>query len=153
MKKKVHSGVHHIKNKKVKKMRFRLFSFFFIILLIFLLYLIYVTSYAINIDKMDYFNCFSIFVYRFTHPLPFIFTFNYYSLLWVLAYLLSYCLWLASNLKPKSDKDWEGIEQGSNHFMDDKEINEFLDKKSDEIIDLSNDEINNVLEYIKISTK
>lgn len=150
MKKNVkNKAIHHINNKKVNKMKYRLFSMFFILLAIFLLYLIYVTSYCIEIDGMNLDNCYIVFAKRFINPTPIKFVFSPYSLLWILLYLISYCLWIASNLKPKADKEWEGIEQGSNHFMDDKELNEFLKTKTDDIKNVSIEEIDLVENYIK----
>lgn len=136
-----------IKNKSVKnnkKVKVKYFSRLFIFVAILFIYIGYVYSYCMNIDGFTTNSFYTVFLKRFIHPIPFRLTFHVYSLLLIPMYLFIYAIWLSVQLKPKADDDWRGIEQGSNHFMDDDELTEFLQNKSDIIIDLNQDEISRI---------
>ena len=111
-------------------------------------YLVLRTSYILEYDNPTYLNFLRLLLIRLI-PIPFKLCFHIYSLIWIALWLLLYAYAMYESVKPKSQLKWQDIEQGSNEFQNNAERKEFIAKCSDDIIKMSDDDINNILFNIK----
>lgn len=106
----------------------------FVICLFITLYVILRISYVLNFESYNSISVYSKIVDKIFNPFPFIITFNYYSLLVLLFWMLILALKLKEDATPKPDSQWKDIEHGSNHFYSKDEMRDFADKKTDKIV-------------------
>lgn len=124
-------------NLQIKSKKNNKFLIFIRILMIFIsIYLMLRISYAVNYDNLNYSNFTDVLYKRIINPFPFVLTYNHYSLSVLFFWLLISAFKLKENATPKADNQWKGIEQGSNNFYTKKEIEDFLEKKTDPIVPL-----------------
>lgn len=120
----------------------------YIISFIFTLYLVLRTSYMILFDNVTIDNYLSKFFVR-LFPIPWKFCFHPYSLFWFGIYIIAIIYINYYDSRPKASPKWKEIEHGSNDFQTKEEIDDFLEKCTDKIIDFTADDINGVELFLK----
>lgn len=115
--------------------------------IVFFAYITLRTSYAIVYDNALE-KGFLLLSLKRLWPLPFKLCFSPYSLIWIGIYIILYAWYVVYKNKPKADAKWKDIEHGSNEFQNKEERKDFLEKCTDKIYDFTDDEINNILNFL-----